>query len=83
MAIDGDKIQANASTHKAMSYDRLRAKGRQLRDAVKELLAQAEAVDAAEDAECSETLPREDAPEPCRAHACHAALPSFSRLITI
>lgn len=34
-----------------MSYGRMRDKGRQLSDEVKELLAQAEAVDAAEDAE--------------------------------
>lgn len=51
VAIDGSKIQANASKHKAMSYDRMRAKTRQLRDEVQDLLAQAEAADAAEDAE--------------------------------
>ena len=51
MAIDGSKIQANASKHKATSYERMRDKGRQLRDEVKELLAHAEAVDATEDAE--------------------------------
>ena len=42
VAIDGSKIQANASKHKAMSYGRMRDKGRQLSDEVKELLAQAE-----------------------------------------
>jgi len=51
VAIDGSKIQANASKHKAMSYGRMRDQARQLRDEVKDLLAQAEAVDAAEDAE--------------------------------
>jgi transposase len=51
VAIDGSKIKANASKHKAMSYDRMRDKQRQLRDEVKQLLAQAEAADAAEDAE--------------------------------
>jgi hypothetical protein len=51
VAIDGSKIQANASKHKAMSYGRMRDKTRQLRDEVQALLAQAEAVDAAEDAE--------------------------------
>ena len=44
-------MKANASKHKAMSYDRMREKQRQLRDEVKQLLAQAEAADAAEDAE--------------------------------
>ena len=51
VALDSSKIQANASTHKAMSYGRMRGKQRQLREEVKELLAQAEAADAAEDAE--------------------------------
>lgn len=51
VAIDGSKVKANASKHKAMSYDRLGVKQQQLRDEVKQLLAQAEAADAAEDAE--------------------------------
>ena len=51
VALDGSKVKANASKHKAMSYDRMREKQRQLRDEVKQLLAQAEAADAAEDAE--------------------------------
>ena len=50
VAIDGSKVQANASKHKAMSYGRMREKTTQLRDEVKALLAQAEAADAAEDA---------------------------------
>jgi len=51
VAIDGSKVKANASKHKAMSYDRMRDKQRQLREEVTQLLAQAEAADAAEDAE--------------------------------
>ena len=51
VAIDGSKVKANASKHKAMSYDRMRDKRKQLRDEVTQLLAQAEAADAAEDAE--------------------------------
>lgn len=50
VAIDGSKVQANASKHKAMSYGRMREKTTQLRDDVAALLAQAEATDAAEDA---------------------------------
>jgi transposase len=53
VAVDGTKIKANASKHKAMSYDRLPQKARQLRDEVADLLAQAEATDAREDAEAS------------------------------
>jgi len=51
VALDGSKIKANASKHKAMSYGRMREKRRQLRAEVNDLLAHAEAADAAEDAE--------------------------------
>ena len=54
VALDGSKMKANASKHKAMSYGRMREKQQQLREEVKQLLAQAEAVDAAEDAEYGE-----------------------------
>ena len=53
VAIDGSKIKANASKHKAMSYQRMGETQRQLRAEVKQLLAQAEAADTAEDAEYS------------------------------
>src|SRR5712692_5615977 len=51
VALDGSKINANASKHKAMSYGRMREKQRQLHEEVKQRLDQAEAADAAEDAE--------------------------------
>jgi transposase len=51
VTLDGSKIKANASKHKAMSYGRMGEKQRQLREEVKHLLAQADAADAAEDAE--------------------------------
>lgn len=51
VALDSSKVKANASKHKAMSYGRMRDKQRQLREEVKQLLDQAEAADAAEDAE--------------------------------
>jgi len=51
VALDGSKVKANASKHKAMSYDRMREKQQQLREEVTALLAQAEAADAAEDTE--------------------------------
>ncbi len=50
VAVDGSKIKANASKHKAMSYGRMQEKRKQLRDEVQALLAQAEVADAAEDA---------------------------------
>src|SRR5450432_3842952 len=50
VAVDGTKVKANASKHKAMSYDRMKEKEAQLKAEVKDLLAQAEAADAEEDA---------------------------------
>jgi transposase len=50
VALDGSKVKANASKHKAMSYGRMRDKARQLRDEVRQWLTQADATDAEEDA---------------------------------
>jgi transposase/IS5 family transposase len=49
VAIDGTKMKANASKHKAMSYDRLKKSEARIAAEVEALLARAEAVDAAED----------------------------------
>jgi transposase len=49
VSLDGTKIKANASKHKAMSYGRIKEKQQQLKQEVKHLLAQAEAADAEED----------------------------------
>jgi transposase len=51
VALDGTKVKANASKHKAMSYQRMGEKQRQLRAEVQQLLAEADATDAAEDAD--------------------------------
>ena len=51
VAIDGTKIKANASKHKAMSYDRMDEATQRLRREMEELLRSAEAVDQAEDAQ--------------------------------
>jgi len=50
VAIDGTKLKANASKHKAMSYERMVEKEKQLREEVDKLLAQAAQADTAEDA---------------------------------
>lgn len=49
VSLDGTKIKANASKHKAMSYGRMKEKQEQLKQEVQQLLAQAEAADAEED----------------------------------
>ncbi len=49
VALDGTKIKANASKHKAMSYGRMKQREAQLAAEVAKWLAQAEAADATED----------------------------------
>jgi transposase len=51
VALDGTKMKANASKHKAMSYGRMEETERRLEAEVHALLEQAQQVDAAEDAQ--------------------------------
>ena len=50
VVLDGSKVKANASKHKAMSYGRMQEDEKRLKEEVKRLLEQAEATDAEEDA---------------------------------
>src|SRR5262249_34743976 len=50
VALGGTKVKANASRHKAMSYDRMKEEGQRLKDEVAAMLAEAHSADAAEDA---------------------------------
>ncbi len=50
VAIDGTKVQANASKHKAMSYARMKKMEQRLKAEIQALLARAEQTDAADDA---------------------------------
>jgi transposase len=63
VSLDGTKLKANASKHKAMSYGRMQEKQQQLKEEVKQLLEQAEAADEAEDrqygSERGDELPEE------------------------
>ena len=49
VVLDGSKVKANASKHKAMSYGRMQEQEKRLKEEVKRLLEQAEATDAEED----------------------------------
>ena len=49
VALDGTKVRANASKHKAMSYQRMREQEAQLQGEVDELLRRAQEVDEEED----------------------------------
>ena len=46
VVLDGSKVKANASKHKAMSYGRMKEEEKRLKEEVKRLLEQAEATDA-------------------------------------
>lgn len=49
VSLDGTKVKANASWHKAMIYTRMKEEEKRLRKEIRELLKRAEAMDAAED----------------------------------
>jgi transposase len=49
VALDGTKIKANASKHKAMSYERMKQREAELKAEVARMLAAAEAADSEED----------------------------------
>ncbi len=49
VALDGTKIKANASKHKAMSYDRMKKREAELKAEVARMLVAAEAADSEED----------------------------------
>ncbi|MDP6097741.1 MAG: IS1182 family transposase [Gammaproteobacteria bacterium] len=64
IALDGTKIKANASRHKAMSYGRMLTEEKRLKEEIKQLLEKAEAIDEKEDNKygpnrCGDELPEE------------------------
>ena len=50
IALDGTKVKANASRHKAMSYGRMKQEEKRLTEEIKQLLERAESIDEQEDA---------------------------------
>jgi transposase len=63
VAIDGTKIKANASKHKAQSYARMGETEARLKQEIEALLKQAEDVDAAEDAQYGKGKRGDELPE--------------------
>jgi len=63
VAIDGTKIKANASKHKAMSYERMTETEQRLQQEVEELLRHAAEVDEAEDAQYGKGKRGDELPE--------------------
>lgn len=51
LAVDGTKVKANASKHKAMSYGRMKLEEKRLREEIKKITDLARRTDEAEDAE--------------------------------
>lgn len=66
VALDGTKLRANASRRKAMSYARMSEKEKILAAEVSDLLAEAEAIDAAEDAQFGKNRRGDELPEELR-----------------
>lgn len=66
VALDGTKVKANASKHKAMSYDQMQKKADELEAEIARLLAEAEAVDAAEDVRYGKGKRGDELPEELR-----------------
>jgi transposase len=66
VALDGSKVKANASKHKAMSYKRMKEEEDRLREKVAGLLRAAEEADAVEDAEYGKGRRGDELPEGLR-----------------
>jgi len=66
VALDGTKVQANASKHKAMSYGRMKQEIGRLEAEVEQLLDKAEAVDTEEDARYGAGKRGDELPEELR-----------------
>lgn len=66
VALDGTKIPANASKHKAMSYGRMQQEEARLAAEVAALLQRAEETDAAEDAQLGPDVSGDEVPEDLR-----------------
>lgn len=73
IAVDGTKVKANASRHKAMSYARMLQSERELRTQIDELLARARASDEAEKNAPEVDIPAEIARREARLAAIAAA----------
>ena len=66
VSLDGTKVRANASKHKAMSYGRMEKKAKELEEEVKRLLKEAEQVDAEEDQQYGKGKRGDELPEDLR-----------------
>ena len=63
LAVDGSRVKANASKHKAMSYKRMKEAERKLKQEIEEITRMAQQLDAAEDAEFGPDFRGDELPE--------------------
>lgn len=63
ISLDGSKVKANASKHKAMSYGRMQKKKDELEQEIKELLQKANEIDEEEDKEYGEESRGDELPD--------------------
>jgi transposase len=63
VAVDGSRVKANASKHKAMSYGRMKSEEQRLRREIKRLTALARTTDKAEDEEFGPDFRGDELPE--------------------
>lgn len=73
VSLDGTKVKANASRHKAMSYGRLKAKEAEYAKKVRHLLNQAESADEEEDRRYGKENRGDELPEELRFHKTRLA----------
>lgn len=66
VSLDGSKVQANASKHKAMSYERMEKEEVRLKAEIEAMLARADELDFEEDARYGKENDAEDLPEELR-----------------
>ena len=63
VAVDGTKVQGNASKHKAMSYKRMKAEEKRLKAEIEQMLERAQQADEQDDEEYGPGRRNEDLPE--------------------
>ena len=63
VALDGTKLKANASKHKAMSYSRMKEESARLESEIAKLLESARLTDEAEDKELGEDVRGDELPD--------------------
>lgn len=66
IAVDGTKVKADASKHKAMSYQRMKEEEQRLREEIRKITAIAAGEDAAEDAKFGPDFRGDELPEELR-----------------